>query len=188
MTRTMAGPMAFTRDDFIRGAAWTLGSFLALLLIAETLILVANDLLRTPTPPNVATLSSTAFLPLVLGGTVVIGGPIAALCLLVGSPVAYRLARTMRHESRVTVHLIVFALFGALFGALCAGAVVSLLVVMGGAAPSWPAIAGGAAWGAPFTAAAMVIGWLIASGRARRQGRRVRPSRRDQDALFEDSV
>lgn len=163
MTRTMDGPMAFTRDDFLRGAGWALGSFLALLLAAEILLCVADDLLRMPNPANVTTLSSTSLLPLVLGYTVGIGGPIAALCLVVGSPVAYGLARAMRHETRIIVHIIAFALFGALFGALCGAAACSMLFAIGSTGSPWPGIAAVGAIGAAFTAAATVIGWTIAS-------------------------
>lgn len=180
--------MDFTRDDFFRGAVWALGSFLTLLLIAEIILTVTLDIVRTPPGPHMAIAPNLAYLPLMLGGTVLIGGPIAAICVLLGSPLAYRIARSLRAERRIAVHVLVFLLFGAVFGALCAGLVYAGLFAMQGMPLPWLAITTAAAIGAPFTAVATVIGWSLAAWHTLRRTRRARRrTRRDVDAVAEDA-
>ena len=164
-------PMAFSRDDFFRGAMWTLCAFVALLVTAEILVSVISDVVaRTASPMPVAS-STLALLPLTVGYTVVIAGIVGAVCLVLGSPLAYVLARSMRRVRSIAAHVVVFASFGAVFGGLCAGLVYVGMVLGGGNSIDIAALAPIVALGAGFTAAACAIGWSMAARRARRDDR-----------------
>lgn len=164
-----AEPMAFTHDDFLRGAAWALGAFLMLLLIGETVLFVVLAVVRhASAPPGVAISSDFEFLPLMLGGTIAIGGPVAGVCLLCGAPLAYQLARALRRVQRAVFHVLAFALFGAVFGGLCAGLLYAGVFALEGVDLDMAVIMPVAYTGAAFTSAACAIGWAMAARRARR--------------------
>jgi len=190
--RTRAEPMAFTRDEFRRGAMRAWGLFLVLLLAAEVVAVMVSDLIQLIRTGD-SHLSSLGYLPIVLGFTLVIGGAISGLALLIGVPIAFRIATALRREARMVVHLTGYGLYGFGFGAVIGGA--SYAVAFAGSAVSVLApalfaalIAGG------LSAVAVTLAWWTIVREGLRTDRGVlRPAGRrrirvDPDAAAEDSL
>lgn len=163
--------MAFTRDEFLRGAAWALGSFVMLLVVAEVVLVMVQEVTRRVTSPGLAVSSNLGFLPIMLGYTVLIGGSVAAVCMLIGATPAYLLARSLRRVRSIAIHVAAFTAFGAVFGGLCAGTLYAALLALDGTTltRSIAAIVPVAAIGAAATAAACAIGWAMTARRAYRR-------------------
>lgn len=187
--RTADEPMAFTRSEFWRGAMRAWGAFLVLLLTLEVVASVITDLTyRAQT--GVAHVYNLPLLPVLLLMSLLVGGVISGLSLLIGIPIAYRVGRALRRERRMAVHLAVYSAFGFIFGALVGGA--SYFVALSGSAASvgLPALYAGLIAGG-LSAAAVAFGWWTITRdvlRTHRDVPRRRRPRVDPDAAYEDNL
>lgn len=188
--RTPDEPMAFTRDEFWRGAMRAWGSFLVLVLAIEVVAAVVSDLSHIDRT-GVAYMSNVAILPIVLIMSLLIGGVISGLSLLIGIPIAYRVATALRRELRVSVHLIAFAAYGFGFGALIGGASYAVAFASAGISVG-PTLNAALIAGALSCVAVTFAWWTIARDAVRKvRGIPRRTSRRpkvDPDAVVEDSL
>lgn len=188
--RTPDEPMAFTRDEFWRGAMRAWGAFLVLLLTLEVVAAVIGDLTR----PSGSTPFSIMLLLILLVVSLLIGGAISGLSLAIGIPIAHRIASALRHEPRVPVHLSVFALYGFGFGALVGGASYALAFASTGSTSMGPALIAAFIAGliaGVLSAAAVTFAWWTIARDALRADRgipRRRVTRTDPDAVVEDSL
>lgn len=179
--RTETEPAAFTRRDVTRGgfAAWL--AFLVLMLGALAIQAVVTDLTYRPSP-GVARGTSLTILPVVLCYALVIGGAASFVVMIVGLPIAALIGRRLRRQSRVGVHIAVYAAVGGLIGTASV-AVFDGLTPYGESALATPLL--------PVTimicASAVALGWAYAWRRALRDDARTR-ARIDADAAFEDSL
>ena len=187
LPRTVDEPMAFTRDEFRRGTMRAWGMFLLLLLAAEVAATVVSDLTYVART-GVGHISNIAILPVVLLMSLLIGGVISGLSLLIGVPVAHRIAVALRKEARLAVHFAVYAGFGFAFGAVIGGtayAVASASVTASLLSALFAALIAGV-----LSSAAVVFAWWTIARDALRGHRRTQRwrARTDPDAIYEDSV
>jgi len=186
--RTPDAPMAFTRDEFWRGAMRAWGVFLLLLLALEVVAVVISDPLGLWSTAG----STLMLLLLVLVVSLLVGGAISGVSLVIGIPIARRIATALQHERRVKVHVIAFALYGFGFGALIGGGSYALAFVRGGSSIVQPVIFAALIAGALSAIAVSFAWWSVAReavradrGITRRTRRRI--ARIDPDAAVEDS-
>lgn len=166
--RTDAAPLAFTRTEFLRGAArawlWT------------TLLLIVAWAISTG---GIGVVSALFILPA------------SVVALVIGAPGAYGLGRWLRRSPRVPVHLAVFAAYGALLSVVVTAlyAVIVTTPATGLAAlleSSWLLIVN-----TPVTAVGLAGAWYVTAKRARQAdvGIAVGPARDDDpDAATEDAL
>jgi hypothetical protein len=181
--------MAFTRDEFWRGAMRAWGTFLVLLLTVEAVAAVVSDLGHIDRP-GVAYMSNLPVLPIVLVISLLVGGAISGLSLVVGIPVAYRLASALKRERRTSVHLTAYGLFGFAFGALIGGASYALAFASAGISVVQPSLIAALVAGALSCVAVLFAWWTILRD-ARRTDRGIpwrRPRGVDPDAAAEDAL
>lgn len=169
--RTADEPMAFTKAEFWHGVGCAWAGFLALLLAIEIVASIVSDLSYSA-QEGTQFLSSLSFLPTVLIVSLVVGGAVSGLSLLIGAPLAYRLAIALRRESRVFIHLIAFALFGGLFGFVIGSAVYALVFMSSSTAVQPLAVFSVGGIAAAATSTAVAIAWAVAARRALRAERR----------------
>lgn len=173
--------MAFTRDELLRGAIAAWAIFMALLLIATTLLVGASSLL-----PGWSS-SALDAIPLVLGAdgiVLVVGGAISATVMALGLPVVRSLATRLRREPRIPVHVLVYTALGAAIGILL---FIAVHAAVGTFAITW--LDAVIALPALFSTVAVPLGWGIAVRSALRSDRGIRQrSLPDPDADFEDDA
>lgn len=182
--RSRTEPMAFTPDEFRRGAMRAWGMFLLLLLAAEVATAVVSDLSYVERT-GVGHVSSIAILPVVLLVSLLIGGVISGLSLLIGVPVAHRIAMALRTESRSAVHVAVYGGFGFAFGAVIGGTTYALAFASI-TSSLLPALFAALIAGVLSSAAVVFAWWTIARDALRAHRRR--RARTDPDADHEVSV
>lgn len=164
--RTVAEPMAFTREDFWRGA----GAAWWMYLIALAVISVA--------------IGATAggFWIAVVAYTGLFGAPVAFVAMLVWALPAYGLGRALRRVASPVVHVLLFALLGGVVGPVTMSVFLGL---MGSGSIVDPAFA-------PYALAPVVtvpLAWWWTWRRALRADRgRLRPAPVDPDAAAEDAI
>ena len=177
--RSAERPMAFTYGELARGALIAWGAFVVLLLIAffvPTLMI-----------PGALTGQYVLSSLLVMTSVIIIyGGLFSFVAMLVGSPLAWLIARTLTRVRAIPVHVAIFFLLGAVIGVLA-------ILVLGLVFPNsvdgiqWPIsalIIVPAALAVPF-------GWWRSARRALRKDRgahRPRVTNADPDALYEDAL
>ena len=186
--RSRTEPMVFTPDEFRRGVMRAWSMFLLLLLAAEVATAVVSDLSYVERT-GVGHVSSIAILPVVLLMSLLIGGVISGLSLLIGVPAAHRIAKALRREARLAVHVAVYAGFGFAFGAVIGGAAYAVASASV-AASLLPAIFAALIAGVLSSAAVVFAWWTVARDalRAHRQPRQWRRAPTDRDADYEDSL
>lgn len=168
--RTPDEPMAFTRDEFWRGALAAWCAFMILLCV--TLIVAGIQTSGLPWGPPLSMIT----LYLMFG--VPIGGFVAAVVTVVVSPAAWALGRALRRTRRIVAHLLAYAAFGAAMG--CTVVLLSVLLTSGDASYT---LASPLAWlTPPLCALAVACGWAWTVRRSRRG------ARPDADAAYEDSA
>lgn len=173
--RSASEPMAFTRDEFWRGA-WSAWAIFVALMLSSVLISVA---ITSP-----ALLLSPMWILILLGATALYGGGIGLAALIAGSPIAWAMGRMLRREPRLRIHAATYVGLGILMGAL-AFAVLRLLWGPSGLGDSSVSLIVLSAIAAP------PLGWWRSVRTAHREdlGLRRRQRRRpDEDAAFEDSL
>ncbi len=164
--RTDAEPLAFTRAEFLKGAARAWGATTLLLIVSWAVV--------------------TGGFSLVVGTVMIVIASVPAV--VIGSPGAYALGRFLRRSPRIGVHLIAFAAYGALVGVVTtAGALITL---MGGSADGW---AGSIALlvNVPLSAMGLAGAWFITARRALRldsEGSGDGVPASDADAATEDAL
>lgn len=123
MTPSPAG--GFTRAQLWRGALHAWLAFMVLMLTTFFVALVVPPLVTNATPALSA--DTIVFQSLLLVGyAAVIGGVVAFVVTLVGTPVAALLALALRRVRGLAWHVVAFAAFGAAIGLIVAIAWVSL--------------------------------------------------------------
>ncbi|GAA1846324.1 hypothetical protein ACFQZV_09485 [Microbacterium koreense] len=111
-----AAPMNATWADVFRGGVVAWGVFVGLMLIAFAIAgIVADAVARAD---GVSVMSSLSVLPLALVYTAFIGGTASFLVTMLGLPVAWLVARSLRHDTSIARHVMVYALLGAAVGCL----------------------------------------------------------------------
>lgn len=171
-----AGPMGFTRSDFWYGAwnAWL--AFMLLLTIVLGVVTFADM------PSEWGSGFTLLFAVLLYGWP--IGGIVAALVLLLFSPLAWGLARALRTVTRLPVHVVAYTGFGALVGA-------AVLGIYGAVAGLWwddvTYVTGTVPATIVMTAIAVPVGWWRAARRTLRV-EQARADRVDPDAAYEDAL
>ncbi|MGO2748014.1 hypothetical protein [Microbacterium sp.] len=145
--RAAEEPMAFTRAEFRQGAFAAWGAFMILLI--ATLIVTAVLQSGLPWGPPLATI----VLYLMFG--VPIGGVVSALVTLAAAPVVRVIARRLARTRRISVHVTVYAAFGALLGLILVS--VSVLLTRGDYAYTFSSPLPWAT--AALCALALVSGW-----------------------------
>lgn len=181
--RTREEPMAFTRDEFGRGAWWSWFTFMTLLGFG----LSAYSISIQASASSDSLVVVLYVMVLFLGYGALIGGVVSLTVMIVLSPVAWMIGRALRRARALALHIAVYTLLGVAIAAL---AVAALLVY------GWDP---GATLGNPViliclvaTVASVPTGWWISAHRALREDRGVHrrhlSSRRDVDALFEDGL
>ncbi|WP_345543262.1 hypothetical protein [Microbacterium jejuense] len=171
-----------TREEVLRGALWALLTFNALVLAT----LVVSGLVASMMQPNGggAIVAQVWGFALVLGYAVLIGGGVSMLVALVGLPLAWLIAWSLRRSVSITAHVIAFAVFGAAVGVVA-------LFVFAVASTNWST-----AFLSPLlpitvvlTTVSVLVGWWRASRHARRG--LVLPDPRSPvgiDEAFEDAL
>src|SRR5690606_36535299 len=101
-------PMAFTRSEFRRGAFASWIAFMILLIVALVVPAVLNSGLPWGPP--------WAMIALYLMFGVPIGGVVSAVVVLVIAPVLLLVSRRLAKISRLSVHIVAYASFGAILG------------------------------------------------------------------------
>lgn len=167
--RTPEEPMAFTRNEFWRGARLSVGIFLGLILLLTVIGSVVLDL--TPLAPNTARASNIALLPIVLPVTALVAAPVSLIVMFLAHPLFHGIGRALRREPRVLVHLLVQALSGALVGAVVMGGVYFALFAFQQIQVAAGAVVIMASAGAAFTGVSVPAGWYLAYRRARQDDR-----------------
>jgi hypothetical protein len=155
--------MAFTRDEFLRGAFGAWGWYLVSVVVC-------------------ALLFGFLMVPFAL----IYAVPVSFIALLAWAPFAYILGQALRRVQRLAVHLIAFGMFGAVLGA------VTMLLftgfMTGFQTSSWD----GLVFYAPFAltpAVTVPFAWWRTARRALRFDRGETPiSQPDPDAPAEDAV
>lgn len=104
--RTDAAPLAFTPSEFVAGAARAWAATTLLIITAWAVL--------------------TGGLSLIVGTVMIVMASVPAV--VVGSPGAYLLGRFLRRIPRVGAHLMVFAGYGALVGAITTAVAVPVLI------------------------------------------------------------
>lgn len=171
--RTPERPMAFTPEDFWRGAGTAWCVFMVILLVVVTaLIAPAGDI---------------GMVAVALGYAGLIGGVVALVLMLVFAPVACLLARALERVRHMAVHVVVFAVLGATVG------LVVLLIYIAIGAESSSVFTSGWAWAVMGASTVSVVaGWAHAARRARLSDRAGgvyawwSRAPQDQDAPYED--
>lgn len=189
--RTADEPMAFTRDEFWRGAMRAWGAFLVLLLIGEIVASVVSDVTYAA-QSDVAHMSSVSILPIVLGMSLLIGGTVSGASLLLGIPLARRMATALRRQRRISVHVACYAVFGFVFGGVIGAGTYALAFFSSSVAVALEAVLAVGAIAGALTSVAVTGAWWTIVRRALREDqgrvRRRRRERRDLDALAEDAL
>lgn len=183
--RTAERPMAFTRAELWRGARNTWYVFMVLMNLGLVLMMVfaalffGNGIFELP-----------ILLAFTLGYAIVFGGGISLIVMIAGAPIAGLVGKALQRESRILVHLLVYAALGLLIAVL---AVIAVALLFGATAiqylgqnPIILIVAGSAT-------AAVPLGWWMTTRRALREDRgiivrRRRAPRPDLDALAEDAL
>lgn len=163
-------PMGFTGAEFCRGAfaAWLV------FMILLTLYLIVSAIVQS----GGAWGSPLSMVQLYLMFGVPIGGIVSAFVTLMAAPLIYLIARRLAHTARLTVHVLVYAVFGAVLGLAVLG--VAALVSQSQLAVVFTT---GFSWLVAAVCAVSVAGgwgWTV--------WRLTRPRRADPDALAEDAV
>lgn len=172
--RTPELPMAFSAWEFIRGA---LLAWLAFLLLAPIMFMLAVAIMGAAASFGDFAVSAVVF---GLMGLITIF-PWAIAALIVGSPLAFLLGRSLRRVTRISVHLLLFAAFGLLLGVV-ASAVATPLINLSDAPPTeyWESILDSLHFiiGAVLASAiAVPLGWWITAKLAlRADSRRSAPA------------
>ncbi|MDT0157268.1 hypothetical protein Q9R19_06495 [Microbacterium sp. ARD32] len=160
--------MAFTREEFRVGSLAAWGSFIGLLLAAEIILAVVTDI-------RSAGMGMPFFglLPLMLLVSLIVAAPVSGLALLLAAPLVRRLAWRLRTIRSIWIHVGVFALLGAVVGALTI-TVMQIGFAIAGSASDLALFGRYCLLAAAFTAASTTIGWGTAMRAARRWDRRRR--------------
>jgi uncharacterized protein YacL len=157
--RTAAEPMAFSRSDFRRGAFASWICFMVLLIVALVVPAILNSGLPWGPPWTMIALYLMFGVP--------IGGVVSAIVVLVTAPALLRVSRRLAKTSRISVHVVVYASFGAILGLVIA--TMGVLLARGDVGYSFST-------GFPWIVAAMcalsvVSGWGWTVWRQRRRPR-----------------
>ncbi|GAB3609207.1 hypothetical protein GCM10027414_13320 [Humibacter ginsengiterrae] len=169
--RTADLPKAFTFGEFSRGA---LTAFLVFQPMGMVIALVSGAIVPWGLPPgstsNIwAAAVSSAAIGLIFGA--VYGLPFSVAALLVGAPLAYLLGLSLRRVRADAVHLMAFALFGLVLGALTTTAADMTMGAIGGSGLQLPDLGEVQAHYAAFECAsgvAVTLGRLVALRKARK--------------------
>lgn len=185
--RTAKEPMAFTRDELLRGAFCAWGIFMALMLGSLTTWILAASTARS-------SLSTTSwqcvvgFLLMVGIPAVLVGGVSSLLVMALGLPVAWSLGRALRRVAALEIHLLVYSALGVVIGA-AAVVVLSSSPFPGDvtAEPIGWTVAVAVVVALP-AAVAVPAGWWLSARSALRENRWSAKRGRDADAEFEDAA
>lgn len=170
--RTAALPMAFTGQEFARGALAAWGWFLALFAPVACLhyaVYVVSG------PTSYWSVSSTGFamIPVVLLAGYCYVVPWSLAGLLVGMPLAYGIGLALRRVGNRIIHLAVFGALGALVGAAATTAGALWNYSAAGTLP--PEAVWAVAIYAALTAVSVALGWSFTVSRALRADARSDP-------------
>ena len=107
-------PGAFTREQLWRGALHSWIAFMVLMVLAWTIAAIVSDV----TSDLHSSTGAVAILPIILVYAILIGGAVSLIVTLVGVPLAALVGRGLRDVRSRAIHVLVFAGFGALVGAI----------------------------------------------------------------------
>ena len=164
--RTDAEPLAFTRTEFLAGAARAWGATTLLIIVAWAVL--------------------TGGFSVIVGTVMIVLASVPAVAL--GSPGAYALGRLLRRSPRVGAHLFAFATYGALVGAITTAVAIPALIgdSEGGWLRSTALLVN-----VPLSAIGLASAWFITMRRALRLdagGFDDDPPTPDADAAAEDTL
>ena len=163
--RTDAEPLAFTRTEFLAGTARAWGATTLLIIVAWAVL--------------------TGGFSVVVGTVMILLASVPAVAL--GSPGAYALGRLLRRSPRVGAHLIAFAAYGGLVGAITTAVAVPALT--GDSGDGWVRSTA-LLVNVPLSAIGLASAWFITARRALRldaEGFDAAPPAPDADAA-EDAL
>ena len=152
--------MDATWADVFRGGVVAWGVFVGLMLVAFAIAGIVADMVGRA--DGVSVMSSLSVLPLALVYTAFIGGTASFLVTMLGLPVAWLLARSLRHVTSITRHVTVYALLGAAVGCLA----LSVTATFSGS-PADVFFSAAAPVTILICATSVVTGWWRASRRVR---------------------
>ncbi|REJ05415.1 hypothetical protein DY023_09150 [Microbacterium bovistercoris] len=160
--------MAFTEQEFMRGALWAWLMFLILLPL-----MFATSLVPWSTDPK------SAFGGFVWGLTIggfalIFAAPVSLVVMALGTWPFRWVGRALQRVSSFAAHMLAYCALGVAFGIGAAFATACLSVPSGGVAVGFA------------SGAAIPLGWAITARRALRDDRRPPSLRVDVDAAFED--
>ncbi|MFY9712548.1 MAG: hypothetical protein WAK00_03655 [Microbacterium sp.] len=174
--------MAFTNDELLRGAfiAWVI--FMALILVATTILVGVNMSI----PGRTSAGNIVLVILMVDGCVLLVGGALSAIVMAIGAGLAGRIGGPLRRVRSIRVHVLVYTALGLAVGILFA-ALIRGVWIRGPLSPfdfitAIPAVA---------VTVAVPLGWWFTARRALRMDAgllRSRRTHRDPDAEVEDAA